>query len=219
MPCATMHKHGSSSHSGLRMRPPAATASGNDPTTVVQGCRRRFAPTLPPQVMRERSSSAGECMLPAALMTTGACKGGGEGGRDSLGLVQDLRRSPGRRLPHQRHWLVPTTRQLQSAAPHLHHQAQRRGAAARQHQHSRRPLAPRVAARRRRGRVGLDKHALRPGACKWEKGKGNKQHTGMSFNLCLLCTAARATHRLLLCTPAAETLERHKAGRPAPAHL
>lgn len=32
-----------------------------------------MVPTLPPQVMPDRSSRAGEWMLPAALITTGAC--------------------------------------------------------------------------------------------------------------------------------------------------
>ncbi len=47
--------------------------AGNTPTTQVQGCRRRLAPTAPLQLMRLRCSSAGPCRLPAAEMTTGAC--------------------------------------------------------------------------------------------------------------------------------------------------
>lgn len=51
------------------------------PTTQVHGCSRRLAPTLPRQVMRERSRRAGEWMLPAALMTVGACWAGRGGAR------------------------------------------------------------------------------------------------------------------------------------------
>ncbi len=57
----------------LFIHAPALCSSGKTPTTTVQGCRRRLLPTLPPQLMPERSSRAGEWMLPAALITTGAC--------------------------------------------------------------------------------------------------------------------------------------------------
>ena len=60
--------------------------SPNTPVTAVAGCRRRFLPTLPRQVILLRSSSAGVCREPALLTTylarmtslkLGAAEGGG----------------------------------------------------------------------------------------------------------------------------------------------
>ena len=55
-----------------------AGSGGKTPTTQVQGCRRRLAPTLPRPLSLLRRSRAGEWMLPAALITIGACRGAGQ---------------------------------------------------------------------------------------------------------------------------------------------